>query len=721
LAALEEWLTSLMAGILPEVMGIATSFMTSYVEKGFAKEKPDDGDSLARKRFFEKFQKKHFSLSSIEPAKSNADSQRFQAVTQRVHAVLDAANQLEVPALVECVCGAVAEAIRQQSKKYGICEVEDYNGRLVIEKLAEKDSQTEIPVLLGRLVKDIRSNEPALVERVKDELYARGPVALHMLRLLKDPASTKESVASRLTESLGVNNLSEVVGGAYTPQAAEVSWQGVDELSSAVDGTFGRCLFVTLQQIHPGLVLSKDALLSADDLLAYLFEELITAATAVPKSQRLEGGPLSCLPTGKWQLESPEGTVRPEVVGVRCTAAGREVLLYFPKEEGVDGKSPPLMTWEPQNQVIRVGLKAELDAFVAKPKADQTVETEKRLEEADASEGGIMSRLDVEKAVELKLASLRLWPGELAKHARSEGTKAFTKFTAELSDGSPGPDLDVVWTDDEQDLQAMAGLVFPIRLVRHLMQARTGRAVEGNAAVFMTAVLEYMCAEILELAGHAAFNLDTKRITSRHMMLAIRGDEELDLFFQRCDLLSSGVMPFINNKLLGNTPSPDEDTGKDCHFVSGAALVGCPGGQPENMPEIDIEEDLRSLWSLKQTTLNAGEDELGELQNRLPYLPIQEARNWLQQMKGWEMATDGKPRRMHRFLQDSSDGVIRNMDDRYFNALAARAGVTCVDTKATYSMMRASMTNYLSDVLHHVFTRRCSTYVLAEDVLAALE
>lgn len=66
----------------------------------------------------------------------------------------------------------------------------------------------------------------------------------------------------------------------------------------------------------------------------------------------------------------------------------------------------------------------------------------------------------------------------------------------------------------------------------------------------MAAVLEYLSAEVLELAGDAARQNKKGRIIPRHIMLAVENDTELRDLFKGVHISAAGVVPFIHEALL---------------------------------------------------------------------------------------------------------------------------------------------------------------------------
>ncbi|XP_060085497.1 uncharacterized protein LOC132564900 [Ylistrum balloti] len=91
-----------------------------------------------------------------------------------------------------------------------------------------------------------------------------------------------------------------------------------------------------------------------------------------------------------------------------------------------------------------------------------------------------------------------------------------------------------------------AGLQFPVgRIHRLLRKGNYAERVGAGAPVYLAAVLEYLAAEVLELAGNAARDNKKTRIIPRHLQLAIRNDEELNKLLSGVTIAQGGVLPNI--------------------------------------------------------------------------------------------------------------------------------------------------------------------------------
>ncbi|KAF6173947.1 hypothetical protein GIB67_039898 [Kingdonia uniflora] len=96
-----------------------------------------------------------------------------------------------------------------------------------------------------------------------------------------------------------------------------------------------------------------------------------------------------------------------------------------------------------------------------------------------------------------------------------------------------------------------AGLQFPVgRIARFLKAGKYAERVGAGAPVYLAAVLEYLAAEVLELAGNAARDNKKSRVVPRHIQLAVRNDEELSKLLGSVTIANGGVMPNIHNLLL---------------------------------------------------------------------------------------------------------------------------------------------------------------------------
>ncbi|KAI0242602.1 Histone H2A type 2-B [Massospora cicadina] len=92
-----------------------------------------------------------------------------------------------------------------------------------------------------------------------------------------------------------------------------------------------------------------------------------------------------------------------------------------------------------------------------------------------------------------------------------------------------------------------SGLLFPPSRFRRLLKTGNyAKRIGAGASVYLASVLEYLVAEILELAGNACHDNRKKRIIPRHLQLAIRNDQELNALLGRVTISQGGVLPNIH-------------------------------------------------------------------------------------------------------------------------------------------------------------------------------
>ena len=120
-----------------------------------------------------------------------------------------------------------------------------------------------------------------------------------------------------------------------------------------------------------------------------------------------------------------------------------------------------------------------------------------------------------------------------------------------MSGGKSGGKAGDASSAETQSRSAKAGLQFPVgRIHRLLRKGNYAQRIGAGAPVYLAAVLEYLTAEILELAGNAARDNKKSRIIPRHLQLAIRNDEELNKLLGGVTISQGGVLPFIQSELL---------------------------------------------------------------------------------------------------------------------------------------------------------------------------
>ena len=128
---------------------------------------------------------------------------------------------------------------------------------------------------------------------------------------------------------------------------------------------------------------------------------------------------------------------------------------------------------------------------------------------------------------EIQAAVRLILPGELSKHAVSEGAKAVTHVAGGMKyiKGAPR--------------QNSANLQFSVANAEHIIRNGFCARMGDGAPYYLAAVVEYLCAEIIELSGNVTRDDKRQRITVDDLVVAITEDEELAKLYKDICLIKT--------------------------------------------------------------------------------------------------------------------------------------------------------------------------------------
>ncbi|XP_046505980.1 histone H2A-Bbd type 1-like [Equus quagga] len=100
-----------------------------------------------------------------------------------------------------------------------------------------------------------------------------------------------------------------------------------------------------------------------------------------------------------------------------------------------------------------------------------------------------------------------------------------------------------------QSRSTRAELQFPVsRVDRLLRQGAYGQRLSSSTPIFLAGILEYLTANILELAGKEAHSSRKIRITPEHVQRAVENNQHLSHLFENETYRQSDQMPQPNKK-----------------------------------------------------------------------------------------------------------------------------------------------------------------------------
>lgn len=115
---------------------------------------------------------------------------------------------------------------------------------------------------------------------------------------------------------------------------------------------------------------------------------------------------------------------------------------------------------------------------------------------------------------DVNAAAMDLLSGKLRVHATNAAFQAVLKWNKSPENGKAHG--------------TRAGLLFPVgRIIRAQVKSNFPMKIDTSTGVYLAGLLEYVCGEILELAGKEAIDAGKSLIYPKHIRTAVQSDEDL--------------------------------------------------------------------------------------------------------------------------------------------------------------------------------------------------
>lgn len=140
-------------------------------------------------------------------------------------------------------------------------------------------------------------------------------------------------------------------------------------------------------------------------------------------------------------------------------------------------------------------------------------------------------------------------------------------------------------------LATKAGLTFPAgRMLTHIRRLTGAQRVAKNTAIYTAAVVEYLTAELLDIACTEAGQdkKHPKRITPRHIKLAIDKDKDMGRLVGDTVISQGGVLPYVDMALL---PKKARERLQNANVVALAAAAAAASASAAVDDDDDEDED----------------------------------------------------------------------------------------------------------------------------------